>query len=34
VRSWPQQRIPAFTRADLPDSDIDAVIAYLLAKAP
>jgi hypothetical protein len=32
VRSWPQQRIPAFTRADLPDSDIDAVIAYLLAK--
>jgi mono/diheme cytochrome c family protein len=34
VRTWPQQQMPAFTKTDLPDSDIDAVIAYLRAKAP
>jgi mono/diheme cytochrome c family protein len=29
VRKWPRQQMPSFDRDTLPDSDIDAVIAYL-----
>jgi mono/diheme cytochrome c family protein len=29
VRHWPAQRMPAFNRATIPDSDMDAVVAYL-----
>jgi mono/diheme cytochrome c family protein len=29
VRKWPQQQMPSFDPETLPDSDIDAVIAYL-----
>jgi mono/diheme cytochrome c family protein len=29
VRKWPQQQMPSFDPGTLPDSDIDAVIAYL-----
>jgi mono/diheme cytochrome c family protein len=29
VRTWPQQQMPPFAAATLPDADIDAVIAYL-----
>jgi mono/diheme cytochrome c family protein len=29
VRHWPQQQMPSFDKATLPDADIDAVIAYL-----
>jgi len=29
VRKWPRQQMPRFDRDTLPDSDIDAVIAYL-----
>jgi mono/diheme cytochrome c family protein len=30
VRNWPQRQMPSFSKATLPDADIDAVIAYLL----
>ena len=29
VRTWPQQQMPAFSPALLPDTDLDALIAYL-----
>ncbi|MCW3477324.1 cytochrome c [Limobrevibacterium gyesilva] len=29
VRAWPQQQMPAFDAAALPDADLDALIAYL-----
>ncbi len=34
VRSWPEQRMPAFDKAVISDSDINAIIAYLRALAP
>jgi mono/diheme cytochrome c family protein len=33
VRTWPGQRMVGFSKSDLPDSDLDALIAYLRAKA-
>lgn len=33
VRSWPERRMPAFSPADLPESDIDAIIAWLTYQA-
>jgi mono/diheme cytochrome c family protein len=33
VRTWPEQHMPGFDEATLPESDLDAVIAYLRAKA-
>ena len=29
VRTWPQQQMPAFPPALLPDTDLDALVAYL-----
>jgi mono/diheme cytochrome c family protein len=29
VRNWPQRQMPSFDADTLPDTDIDAVIAYL-----
>ena len=29
VRTWPQQRMPAFPLSVLPDTDLDALVAYL-----
>lgn len=29
VRTWPQQQMPGFSAEELPDADLDAVIAYL-----
>jgi mono/diheme cytochrome c family protein len=29
VRTWPQQQMPAFPLTVLPDTDLDALIAYL-----
>ncbi len=29
VRTWPQQQMPAFSPTVLPDTDLNAVIAYL-----
>jgi mono/diheme cytochrome c family protein len=29
VRIWPQQQMPPFSSAVLPDADLDALIAYL-----
>lgn len=29
VRTWPQQQMPAFDAGTMPDTDIDAIIAYL-----
>jgi mono/diheme cytochrome c family protein len=34
VRTWPQQMMPAFDAAKLPDADLDALVAYLAAMAP
>jgi mono/diheme cytochrome c family protein len=34
VRTWPQQRMPAFDVATLSDADLDALVAYLAAMAP
>jgi mono/diheme cytochrome c family protein len=33
VRSWPDQKMPGFDRATLPDADIDAIVAWLAYKA-
>ncbi|HYZ21886.1 MAG TPA: cytochrome c [Rhodopila sp.] len=33
VRTWPEQRMPGFDAATLPDADLEAVVAYLTAKA-
>ncbi len=33
VRTWPEQRMPGFDEATLPEGDLDALIAYLRAKA-
>lgn len=33
VRTWPEQRMPGFEEATLPEGDLDALIAYLRAKA-
>jgi mono/diheme cytochrome c family protein len=33
VRTWPEQHMPGFDEATLPEADLDAVIAYLRAKA-
>jgi len=33
VRTWPEQHMPGFDAATLPEADLDAVIAYLRAKA-
>jgi hypothetical protein len=29
VRTWPQQQMPGFGPVSLPDTDLDALIAYL-----
>jgi hypothetical protein len=29
LRSWPDQKMPGFNAASLPDADINAIIAYL-----
>lgn len=29
VRTWPQQQMPGFSAKELPDADLDAVVAYL-----
>ena len=29
VRTWPQQRMPGFSAEELPDAELDAVVAYL-----
>ncbi len=34
VRTWPLQQMPGFSSDSLPDSDLDAVIAYLRLNAP
>ena len=36
VRTWPQQEMPGFDEATLPEADLDALIAYLavMAKSP
>jgi mono/diheme cytochrome c family protein len=34
VRTWPEQKMPAFDEASLSDADIDAIIAWLAYKAP
>jgi mono/diheme cytochrome c family protein len=33
VRTWPEQKMAGFDKATLPDDDLDALIAYLHAKA-
>ncbi len=33
VRTWPDQKMPAFDRASLPDADIEAIVAWLGYKA-
>ena len=33
VRSWPDRRMPAFTTDMLPDTDLDAILAWLTYKA-
>jgi mono/diheme cytochrome c family protein len=33
VRTWPGQQMEVFSKADLPDADLDAVVAYLRAMA-
>lgn len=33
VRTWPEQHMPGFDQAALPEADLEAVIAYLHAKA-
>ena len=33
VRAWPDQKMPAFSEERLPDSDIDAIVAWLAYKA-
>ena len=33
VRTWPEQKMPAFDEANLSDADIDAIIAWLTYKA-
>jgi mono/diheme cytochrome c family protein len=34
VRTWPQQQMPGFSTKELPDAELDAVIAYLQHMAP
>jgi hypothetical protein len=29
VRTWPQQKMPGFDAASVPDADIDALISFL-----
>ena len=29
VRTWPQQRMPGFSVQELPDAELDALVAYL-----
>lgn len=33
VRTWPDQKMPGFDRATLPDADIEAIVAWLAYKA-
>jgi mono/diheme cytochrome c family protein len=33
VRTWPEQKMPAFDEANLSDADIDAIVAWLTYKA-
>jgi mono/diheme cytochrome c family protein len=33
VRTWPEQKMPAFSEKSLPDADIDAIVAWLAYKA-
>jgi mono/diheme cytochrome c family protein len=33
LRTWPDQKMPAFDTASLPDTDIDAIVAWLAYKA-
>ena len=33
VRTWPEQRMPGFDEARLPEADLEAVVAYLRTKA-
>ena len=32
VRTWPEQKMPAFDEASLSDADIDAIVAWLAYK--
>jgi mono/diheme cytochrome c family protein len=34
VRTWPNQRMPGFSEAVIPDADLDALVQYLHALAP
>ena len=33
VRTWPEQHMPSFDEATLPEADLEAIVAYLTAKA-
>jgi mono/diheme cytochrome c family protein len=33
VRTWPEQHMPGFDEATLPEADLEAIVAYLTAKA-